>query len=208
MKRILFTTLLACVSVASAMAQGIITISASAGSIQYGWDPTALNSVPVGNPAVIPYWGTLNIAFYGAPPGTTLSIVGGVPDLTGWDMQTSPLLHQIAPLPGAMPGVNVTMPSSLGAPGEDIQLEVVAWAGDYPSFHDAVSAGAWIAWTGSRYSGGGLGWTQPTGTQTLPVVINRGDQGFNGLVFSIPEPSTFVLASLGAAAILICRRQK
>jgi len=190
------------------MAQGIITISASAGSIQYSFDGTTLVDVPVGNPAVIPGFGTLNIACYGAPVGTTLSLVGGFPDLRGWEMQTSPLLHQIAPLPGAMPDVNVTMPSSLGAPGEDIQLIVVAWPGDWPDFWHAAVGGLFVAWAGSPYSGGGLGWTQRTGTPISPAVINRGDDGFNGLVISVPEPSTFLLMGLGAAAILIFRRQK
>jgi len=209
MKKILVTTLVACALVTSAMAQGIITISASAGSIKYTDDLTTLINVPAGNPAQIPGQGNLNIAFYGAAPGTALSIVGGVPDLSGWTIQTSALLQRIAPVAGGMPAVNVTMDAASGAAGEDIQLEVVAWTGTFATFQEAVAGGAYLAWTGDALSGGGLGWTQGTGTSTSPAVINKGANAFNTLVLApIPEPSSFALMGLGAAALLIFRRRK
>src|SRR5512140_1891261 len=105
MRQTLITTLLALAFVSTALAQGQITFSASgAQSIRY-WDngrPPSVFPVPAGNPATVPGCGNLNIALYGAPVGTPLNLVGGVPDLTGlWKMQLSPVLQQLA-APGVM----------------------------------------------------------------------------------------------------------
>jgi hypothetical protein len=84
-------------------------------------------------------------------------------------------------------------------------LEMVAWdnsSGLYSTWPLALAA---------RMSGAGnaIGWSNPFnltlgGTATPPYLV--GLQSF-GLI-PAPEPSTFALASLGAAALLIFRRRK
>jgi hypothetical protein len=213
MKKILVTTLVACALVSSALAQGQITFSASgAQAIKYSTDGTLGTAVaiPAGNPAQAGAFGALNIALYGAPLGTTLSLKGGVPDLTGaWKMQTSPVLQQLA-APGVMTGKIVQMPAGTYDAGGNLQLTVVAWSGNFADFNAAVAGGAQaIAFTGDPLSGGALSWASASGSATTPYVITKGATAFNGLVLApIPEPSTFALAGLGAAALLIFRRRK
>jgi len=209
MKKILLTTLVACALVGSALAQGTVTFQSGVGTIKY-MDGATAKSVPAGNPAQIPGQGggKLNIALYAAAPNTPLSLVGGIPDLSGW-LIASPIINQIAPLAGGVPGKTISIPASLSGNdgGLPVQLEVVAWAGDYTTFSAAAAAGAMLAWAGDAKSGGLLSWNQPTGTAQTAGVIPNGV--FNGLVLApIPEPSTFALAGLGAAALLIFRRRK
>lgn len=214
MKKILVTTLVACALVSSALAQGQITFSATGtptpNYIQYSLDGKLASAVRVPATDQVPGYGKVNIALYGAPVGTTLSLIGGIPDLTGqWKVQTSPLLSDIGPAAGGMTGKIVQMdPSSLNAAGE-LQLTVVAWTGDYSSLLTASQNGALIAFTGDALSGGALTWLSGSGSATTPYVITKGANAFNGLILApIPEPSTFALAGLGAAALLIFRRRK
>jgi hypothetical protein len=213
MKQILTTTLLAFALVSTALAQGQITFNATgAQSIRYSLDGELSSAVafPAGNPATIP-WGNLNIALYGAPLGTPLNLRYGMPDLTGpWKMQLSPVLQQLA-APGVMTGKIVQMPPSVLDPAGNLQLTVVAWTGTAPDF---MSALLWnpglLAWSGERLSGGALSWASGSGSATTPYVITKGANAFNGLVLApiIPEPSSFALAGLGAAAVLVSRRRK
>jgi len=212
MKKILVTTLVAAALVTSALAQGSVTMGASAtkNPISYTLDGTTIVKVPLGAPATIPGFGNLNVALYSAPVGTPLSLVAGVPDLSAaspWRLQTSPLLQTIAGTPGTMLSTAVALGS--GIAGSDVQLIVVGWSGTALDFATAATQGALLGWAGSTLSTGGMGWQNPTGTALLPAVVSRTATTFNGLVLApIPEPSTFALAGLGAAALLIFRRRK
>ncbi len=211
MKRILLETLLASALVSSALAQGQITFSASgAQSIRYSPDGLVSFPVAAGNPAIVGTWGSLNIALYGAPLGTPLSLAGGLPDLTGaWKMQLSPVLQQLV-VPGVMTGKIVQMPASVLDAGGNLQLTVVGWTGSAPDFMSAAAAAgpSVLAWTGDPASGGALSWSSGSGSATTPYVITKSANAFNGLVFApIPEPSAFALAGLGAAALLILRHR-
>jgi len=209
MKKILVTTLVACALVSSALAQGLITFSASTGNlIRYTTDGTTVVNVPSGNPAQVPGFGNFNLALYGAPVGTTLSLVGGVPDLTGWTKAT-PVLQQIGPAQGGMTGKIVDLASVVNAAG-NLQLTVVAWTGSATDFKTAAASTSpvLLGWTGSTLSGGALSWQSGSGTATTPYVIAKGADAYNGLVLApIPEPTIFALAGLGAAALLIFRRR-
>ena len=211
MKKILVTTLVACALVSSALAQGTVTFLAPIGGIKYTTDGTTMTAFPAGNPATLANYGQLNIAaYYHSTVGTTISMIGGVPDLTataGWKL-AGPIVSQIAPLAGGVPAkVLTTTDTAANAP---VQMEIVAWTGSAASFNAAALAGGnvLLAWTGDAKSGGLLGWNQATGGGTAPPAsLTAG--AFNGLVLApIPEPSTFALAGLGAAALLIFRRRK
>jgi len=216
MKKILVTTLVASALVVSAFAQGTVTFSAAKGSLQYTLDGTTLNTVPTTASGGIPGYTGFNVALYAAPKGNTLSLVNGLPDFTanGW-MLASPILKTVAPFAGQMANNVVTIPAVLSGAtgGNTVQLEVVAWTGSATSFEAAVAAGGnqLFGYSGGGKSGGALTWQQATGTTDPPstVFVTAGAAGFNGLVLApVPEPSTFALAGLGAAALLIFRRRK
>jgi hypothetical protein len=211
MKKILVTTLVACALVSSALAQGTITFVSPIGSVKYTPDgTTAAVAFPAGNPAQVAGFGQLNIAAYYNTAGTAISMSGAYPNLTGWKL-FSPILHQIAPLAGGVPGAVLTSGNDVAA-GANIQLEIVAWTGSFADFTAAAAAGTGLlAWSGDSRSGGGLGWTQAIGSLPpgTPAAILTGASAYNGLVLApIPEPSTFALAGLGAAALLIFRRRQ
>ena len=193
-------------------AQPVVAFDAPASKIRYSTDGTTFLSVPTGNPAQIPGYGTINIALYSAPDGTPLATEGSIPDFdqNGWKIQTSPLIHEIEPIAGAVPAVTVTLDASSGAPDVNVELEAVFWTGSYTTFHQAVAGGTGlVAWSGSASSGGALGWSQQTGDGVISTpIINRGTGAFNGLVAIVPEPSTLILGGLGSVALVIFRRRK
>lgn len=84
-------------------------------------------------------------------------------------------------------------------------LMMVAWdnkGGLYPTWTEAKVAwqhGLIAAGTSGTFNVNGIGGTQPAPFLT-------GLQSFN--IYTIPEPSTFALAGLGAAALMIFRRRK
>ncbi len=214
MKNPLITTALVCGFVSSALAQGTLTFVSPIGGITYSLDSITKIPFPSGNPATLTVggrdYGQLNIAVYYDTAGTEISTLGGMPDLTGWKL-FSPILHQIAPLPGGVPGTVLTSGPDISA-GDNIQLEIAAWTGTATSFNAAAAGGGplLLAWSGDWLSGGALGWTQTVGglPPATPQAILTGPNAYNGLVLNIPEPSSLAFASLGAAALLIFRRRR
>ncbi len=215
-KKALITALLACASISNALGQGIITFIANGtsttgwvpGMIGYGFDPP-YQLVPAGNPAQVGYWGNLNIALYGAPLGTELPLRYGFPDLTNWKIQTSPILQSLV-APGYMPAKLVTMDRSILNASGELQLTVVGWTGTATDFMSAIAnPNTVLAWSGNPANGGALSWASGSGSTTTPYVITKGPNAFNGLLFTVPEPSSLALAVAGAAALLVlCRRNR
>ncbi len=202
----------------SALAQGIITMNPGPGyPIWYSVDKQNFNLVPVGSPSVIPGVGKLNVALYSAPVGTGLAFLGGVPSLgasSGWTIQTSPLLQSITDSPGTLAPANVTLGS--GSAGQPVELTVVAWTGEAPSFDEAFwghHGTVMVGWPASGISrppaGGATYWQNDTGTDVAPANIRTGVGAFSGLTLSfVPEPSASALAGLGVATLLILRHRK
>lgn len=194
----------------SAFAQNV-TFGASGNThpIQYSLDGVTLQKAPVGNPSMIPGLGELNIGFFVAAAHTSLSYdSSGLPDFSGWT-PVSTVLHQIAPIAGNVPSVNLTLPANVATSGSDVEFEVVGWTGTATSWLSAEENGAtMLAWAGSGYSGGALGWDQMVGSSTAPQVLVTGTGGFNGLVFETPEPSTFALLGIGVAGLALLRKKK
>ena len=91
-------------------------------------------------------------------------------------------------------------------------VQMVAWdnvSGLYPTWAEAEPAwllGTIAAGMSSRFNVAGIG-----GTANAAPFLTSGGATVEGLSFNlyfIPEPSTFALAGLGAAALLIFRRRK
>ena len=84
--------------------------------------------------------------------------------------------------------------------GGSAQVQVVGWYGNYTSYAEAIAANAPVGVSPA------FTLTLPSGP-TDPNVANLvGLQSFT--IGGVPEPSTFALAGLGAAALVIFRRRK
>jgi len=171
--------------------------------------------VPTGNPAAVGAFGQLNIAVYSASVGTPDPFTATTASLlpVAWAESTTQL-HQIAPLNGNTPTFTFTLGN--GAGGANAEVMVLGWTGPATDWNSALTAGTGLfGWTGSVLSTGQLSWQNatgnPFGTPSTPAIpLTYGDAaGFNGLVLApIPEPTTFALAGLGVAALLVFRRRK
>jgi hypothetical protein len=219
MKKLLLTTLIASALAASVFAQGTVTFSASSthGLIQCLTDGTTLTPVAsagISIPATIGAFGQLNLAVYSAALGTPAPFTATTASLlpAAW-VEATPVSGVIFPLAGNTLATTFTLGNvAAGGSGE---VMLVGWTGTATDWNTAWASGTGLfGWTGSTLSGGALEWLNATGNPgasppITPVAFTYGATGFNGLVLPIiPEPSTFALAGLGAAALLIFRRRK
>jgi hypothetical protein len=217
MKKFFAITLLGLAAWANSFAQGNFTFNNSITSLV--WDdfasPGTIVKAGAGDLEVAVMWTTKLTAI----PTTGLngaSTLTNFPTL-GWiGVLTDPNFHLAHDTAGGNPtivaacgGTGPAAGTYIGgihyifgtSPGETIQLYVLGW--DKSVGTDPVAAAAASAW---------VGWSSPIqytlGSTALPGpgLGNAGISGFAVRVF--PEPSTFSLASLGAAALLIFRRRR
>lgn len=170
---------------ASSYAQGTVAFNNVAASVVKQWtsltDPTLIN-VPVGGGRVELLWATVG--------QTDLSQFNSV-SVTGFNT-----------VPGRFSAGTVTIPTPVA--GSGVALVVRGWTGasltwagrDLVLGQDGYSSIFTLAATGNPT-------TVPPGT---PASINP---AFTGLTMvPVPEPSSMVLAGLGAASLLLFRRRK
>jgi hypothetical protein len=219
MKKLLLTTLIAGAVAGSAFAQGTVSLQANTtghGNLQYATVGGTTNVVAVGNPATIGTYGNLDVAVYYASANTADPITSSTASLlptgsTGWT-ESANVLHQIAPGPGLSPLTTFTLSNDAG--GDNQEVMVLAWTGTYADWNSALQASSSLyAWTG-RFGIGALDWSNGTGAPNgtppvVPVALTYGSAGFDGLTLeTVPEPTSFALAGLGLATLLIFRRRK
>lgn len=222
MNKILITTIVALASAGSAFAQGTIAFGNQIGS-------TFISPIYDANPGSPTVQQTGNSTL-GKPAGVT-SYGGGLLSGSGFDLALFYAPSSATPLTGyilagfqpfrtaasatALPnGLITTTTYTLNqAAGTTISYFVAAWANNGGS----IAPAAGITWANSGISGalsfgisgastsGSLGGTDANGNLFLPPSTT----GFTSFsLTSVPEPATFALAGLGAAAMLIFRRRK
>jgi hypothetical protein len=185
MKKTLATIITVGALVASSYAQGTVNFANAAASVVKKWttltDSTLVN-MPVGGGRVELLW---------AAVGTTdLNLFSSV-GITGFNTA-----------PGRFSGGTLTIPTTVAGGGAALVVRgwtgaSLTWAGIDPLTDQAGYSSIFtLAATGNPT-------TVPPGT---PASINP---AFTGLtVVPIPEPSSMVLAGLGAASLLLFRRRK
>jgi hypothetical protein len=184
MKKTLATIITVGALVASSYAQGTVNFANAAASVVKQWttltDSTLIN-VPVGGGRVELLW-----AAVGTTDLNLFSSTGATPGFIA---------------PGRFSGGTITIPTTVAGSGVALVVRgwtgsSLTWAGINPLTDQAGYSSIFtLASTGNPT-------TVPPGT---PASINP---AFTGLtVVPIPEPSSMVLAGLGAASLLLFRRR-
>ena len=196
---------------AGALAQGLVEI-----------DNTLANGYLTvnGGGAANGYVGAFGIEVWAAPAGTSTTAVNLTP-AAGYAVQAYAALSsggftKLATLSGTIPGSNaggiaglsgdiVTLPSAIVTPaGSSAVLGLAAWNSSAASMSAALNAAT------STTRAGVEAFTQSTTAPSVPQGPVVGLTGMNNdlVMMTVPEPSSFALAGLGAAALLIFRRRK
>jgi len=189
----------------SAYSQGLVGFSNGTGLVKQ-WTDNANNtliSVPKNGGFVQLYWAAAGAAY--TPWTTSMSAAQFYAANPAWVLQNpnSPTGF-LTPSAGKFSGGQQTL-QPLGA-GGNIDYVVVGWTGSAATFDAAITGGAMVGVSGKFSSGTGNPLTTPAGTPT-PIAASFGGMTLEPLQ-TIPEPSTFALAGLGAAAMVIFRRRK
>jgi hypothetical protein len=179
----------------SALAQGTLGFNNSSTTLVQQW--TDANNSTLMN---VPKNGGSVQLFY-APGGTAYngsSLSGLVANNPGWTLGA---VTPIAPVAGRFNGGNITLTGI--AAGANVSYAVIGWVGNFASFDAALAGGAAMLGVNAT------AFTMATGGVDPLVPPPSLSTSFTGLTLQpIPEPSTFALAGLGAAALLIFRRRK
>jgi hypothetical protein len=185
----------------SAFGQGILTFANNnAGLVKQWGDATGstLVSVPSGGGQVALFWAAANTAY--TPWSGGMSQTAFVAANPGWKLEAAVGFNPL--LAGRFNAGNLTL-SPLANIGAGVDYVVMGWTGT-AGFDAALAAqGGMVNVSGKFHTAVGDGSTVPPGA---PVLMSG---TFTGLTLQpVPEPSTFALAGLGAAALLIFRRRK
>jgi len=198
----------------SAFAQGTVVFNNSGSSLVKQWtsaSDSTLMSVPKAG-------GSVQLVY--AAPGTAYHSLLGTVGATGAPLNYNTLAGYLAANTGWTAGkITPILPIAAGqfnggtvtltgiAAGANASYAVLGWNGASTTLDAAIGAGAFIGEsTPLATATGGAG--DPPSTA---IALNSTFQGMTLVptgVGPIPEPSTFALAGLGAAAMLILRRRK
>lgn len=218
MKKQIIITALAIATSLSAFAQGYVSFAST--KAQGVWfAPNATNSgsaAGLGNAAI-------TVGFLWANSGTPLVGSTGTPttnnvpaDWTpiltdpnfhfGFNNNTAALATQPLNNSGLAQGGwsyngGVSFPVTGTTAGSTIEILAVAWSSQYSTPQAAAAGGSFLGWSSLfNYA------TGPTSGSAVSSFALSGMPAFG--VQPVPEPATFALAGLGAAAMLILRRRK
>lgn len=197
-----------------AFAQGTVIFENQTGLVKQ-WtsvSDSTLVRVPVGGGYV-----QLIAAPEGTPFTNPLGIYERIYGLYGFQLQYSSLSGFVAANPGwvavapptgmnlaagVFDGGNVTINDI--AAGGNAEYIVIGWTGNYTTLDDALASGLFQG----SFFGESVIATTATGDSGTPVSLST---TFGGVALGpelIPEPSSFALAGLGLAALLVLRRRR
>jgi hypothetical protein len=193
MKKLLITTLLAGGFALGVLAQGNVALDNSANT---DTSPTATSNgqffLNNGTTTALTQ-GDFNAAFYGGTDANNLQLIHS---FSGSEAQFSGFSG--AGKWGDPNGAAWAIPGSTGAGTAFMKIE--AWTGAFTTYSAALAGGA-AAGVSSVFQNPMKALPDAPPTLTgMPAVVMA--------VNVVPEPSTFALAGLGAAALLIFRRRK
>jgi hypothetical protein len=202
MKKLILTLALVGVS-AVAFGQGTVNIENDQHVVQLTTDTSKLlfadqvsgwpgSAIPVPNDSggLIPSGKSIVVGLYGGTSSGSLSLLTTLPLSNDQNTFTD----------GVISPNGFTLPFAGGSPAFFI---FAAWDGAFAS-EAAAQAG------GSYYGDSGVFTVTPSSGTTLPASIQTASWTGGPVILTavVPEPSTFALAGLGAAALLIFRRRK
>jgi hypothetical protein len=211
MKKTLLTALMGTAVAVSAIAQGTLNfdnfVDPTAAKPIYGVNPAAPGVQQVGQAANgVPIGGTV----YGGPllqdPAGTRYVAqlwagaAGVIDSSALTLQTSS--------PFAYQGAGNVFPAGIFAEVDGVIIAGIA-AGSQATLQVRVidTQNSAVGGASALFQSGALGGTSPGGPVIPPDTATQA--GFTSFsLAAVPEPGTFALAGLGAAALLIFRRRK
>lgn len=187
MKKLIVTAMMVGLSL-GAFAQGTVIFQNSASQLVLQDLGTSTVSAPAGT----------HVALYYSPTAVTDPFAAA--------------LHQISGGVGTLvsPGrfiLGTKTTDTDAAAGSTIFVSIRGWTGNFATWNEAAAAAAsgtqvWLGASGvfSMATGG-------VGTPPSPPIAISTIPGFTGFTITVPEPTTFALAGLGAAALLIFRRR-
>jgi len=216
MKKQLIVALLALATCVSAFGQGLVIFSSTKAAGAY----YAPNSQSAGSPYALGN-GQITVGFMWANAGTPAVGSGGSPTNSNvsanWDtILTDPAFHlatnqtsgllvsQAVNNSGVAQGGwsyngGASFALAGATAGSTIQAFVVAWSSAFATPQLAQQGNSFVGWGNTISYATGI-------ASTTATFASSGSQAFG--VQPVPEPSTFALAGLGAAAMLIFRRRK
>jgi len=156
--------------------------------------PTDVNAVLWGSTSATGPWTAVDTLLLSTtPPGTLAGGIGNFP-------AASDILFNGA---GSFQDQSGRAVQVAGASGT-AWFYITAWTGNFNTLGAALQAGGNYTYNGLTTAGGIF--SNPvtaSATQQPPVISDN-----PAIVLTVPEPGTFALAGLGAAALLIFRRRK
>jgi len=186
----------------SAFAQGTVVFANNTGVVQQWTSATdqTLIAVPKGQGFVQLAFAPANTAYAGYTAGnTTAQWLTANP---GWAL--GPISAFNTPAAGKFNGGGQTLTGV--AAGANADYVLFGWTGAAATY-DAGLAGGAMTGVSSKFTTGTGGVGQPP-TPAISLAGSFGGMTLTGGTPVVPEPSTFALAGLGAAALLIFRRRK
>jgi hypothetical protein len=203
MKKVLLT-LAAVACAASVFAQGTVVFNNRVTGtlithVYLGGNSQLAGNGPTDLPAGSTAWGAEFVPLAGS--GYTAALLAG-PDL----LQATPTTtFRTGTGAGFLAGITVTL-QGVAKDAPSAQMQMVAWDNKGGTITDWTAAKA--AWQAGQIAAGAspiFTVASIGGDFNVPPYMT-GLQSFN--IYLIPEPSTFALAGLGAAALMIFRRRK